>query len=77
MTLNNGFVGPGAIRKLLRLVGLPRSQPTQELPPGVSIKTIAMLERMKRKVAKQAAQSLCAGEAEPVNDFETLTIAIY
>ena len=56
------------MRVLLGLFGLARSEPKEQpssgaspsvepVPPGVSPDTMAMLERMKRKVAKAAAAS--------------------
>ena len=66
------------MRALLRLLGLGRSEPeeqgppdvvpsTKQPPPGISPGTVAMLERMKRKVAKAAATSLTVGEARQVD----------
>ena len=66
------------MRALLRLLGLARSEPEEQgppdvvpsakqPPPGISPGTVAMLERMKRKVAKAAATSLTVGEARQVD----------
>ena len=66
------------MKALLRLFGLARSERKEQRlpdvarspeqpPPGVSPGTMAMLERMKRKVAKAAATSLTVGEARQVD----------
>ena len=66
------------MRALLRLFGLARSERkgqrpldvphgSEPPPPGVSPGTLAMLERMKHKVAKAAATSLTVGEAKQVD----------
>ena len=66
------------MRALLRLFGFGRSEAkeqrppdvvrsTGQPPPGISPDTIAMLERMKRKVANAAATSLTVDEARQVD----------
>ena len=66
------------MKALLRLFGLARSEPKKQpssgapssvepAPPGVSPGTMAMLERMKRKIAKAAATALTVSEARQVD----------
>lgn len=44
------------------LYGVSRSESKASKPPGVSPETVAMLERMKRKVARQVADANSLGE---------------
>ena len=66
------------MRALSRLLGLACSEPeeqgpsdvvpsAEQPPPGISLGTVAMLERMKRKVAKAAATALTVSEARQVD----------
>ena len=55
------------MRRLLRLFGLVSSRPEREPPPGISPRTVATLDRMKRKVARQAAASLSVDESRRVD----------
>lgn len=52
---------------VLKLFGLVYSRPEREPPPGISPGTVATLERMKRKVAKQSAASLSVDESRRVD----------